>query len=106
MTVQNQATQYRAFTKKTLDHSSENGFSFSFFCDCCGKEWVSPVRSFSGRSWAVEHKAAFDIANAEAKLYFNNCPECGDWVCDDCFLPETEICVKCEKSEQPMHVVA
>jgi hypothetical protein len=32
----------KPLTRKTVDHSDENGFSFSFFCDICGKEWRSP----------------------------------------------------------------
>jgi len=106
MTSENHVAQYKAFTKKTTDHSNESGFSFSFFCDCCGKEWVSPLRPFAGRNWEIEHKTAFDLANVEAILYFNNCPKCGKWVCDDCFLPDAEICKSCEKGKQAMPVVA
>jgi hypothetical protein len=87
-----------ALTKKSIDHSDSGNFSFSFFCDKCGKEWTSPPQPFTGESspvienkdalnmlWASEHRAAFDSADLEAHLHFNFCPVCGRRVCDNCF---------------------
>lgn len=93
----------KALTKKTSDHSTGSGFSFSFFCEVCGKEWASRWKPFSGGQcsivendealkllWAYEHRAAFDEANLEAHFHFANCPYCGKWVCDDCFCVEDD----------------
>ena len=101
-------------TKRTTDHSDQKGFSFSFFCDLCGKEWRSPVKPFMGGDctivehdealkllWANDHRAAFEEANLEAHFHFNNCPQCGKWVCNDCFPVEDkksdEVCVGCKE---------
>lgn len=96
-------------TKKTVDHSDSGNFSFSFFCDLCGQEWVSQVKPFSGGRcsvtendeakkllWANEHRALFDEANLEAHMHFCRCTKCGNWVCEECFLTEEEICKKCK----------
>jgi hypothetical protein len=87
-----------ALTKKTVDHSDTGHFSFSFFCDCCGKEWVSPEKIFSGGPceriekntallllWKSEHRIAFEEANLDARSIYNRCPDCNRWVCDGCF---------------------
>jgi predicted RNA-binding Zn-ribbon protein involved in translation (DUF1610 family) len=106
----------KAITKKSIDHSNTGKFSFSFFCDKCGKEWTSPSQSFSGEGsptvenqdalrllWGNEHRAAFDEANLEAHLKFNLCPVCGRRVCDECFnFTEKEhggICKDCGLKE-------
>jgi len=102
----------KALTQKTIDHSDSGAFSFSFFCDLCGREWASPVRPFSGGEcsvvendearkllWAAEHRAAFDEANLEAHFHFCLCPFCGKWVCTDCFRVEDDefggLCREC-----------
>jgi len=99
-------------TKRTTDHSDQKGFSFSFFCDRCGKEWVSrrvpfTQDGFTGVDhektrqllWEQEHRAAFEKANLEAHFHFNNCPKCGRWICDDCFCvwgkKSDELCIDC-----------
>jgi hypothetical protein len=88
----------KALTKKSIDHSDAGKFSFSFFCDRCGKEWTSPPQPFSGEGnpvienddalkllWGNEHLAVFNEANLEAHMHFNLCPVCGRRVCDECF---------------------
>jgi len=90
-------TPYKSFTKKSTDYSVKKGFSFGFFCDHCGKERVSPLQPFSGGNREDAHYTAFIEASAEAKLYFNNCPKCGAWVCDNCFSPEADFCKECNK---------
>jgi hypothetical protein len=85
-------------TKKSIDHSDTGKFSFSFFCDRCGKEWVSHEKPFTGGIcssvenekalkllWGNEHLAAFNEANLEAHSQFSRCPKCNKRVCDDCF---------------------
>jgi len=121
----------KSITEKSIDHSNSWRFSFSFFCDKCGKEWKSPDQEFTGMGstavengeaqqllWAHEHQLAYEAANIDARTYFNLCPVCGKRVCDDCFdIEESEhggICNDCakkqekskEKSEQPMLVMA
>jgi hypothetical protein len=111
----------KALTKKSIDHSDTGKFSFSFFCDRCGKEWTSPPQTFTGGSgfagsptienmdalkiiWGNEHQAVFNEANLEAHMHFNHCPVCGKWVCDDCFnFAEKEhrgVCKDCCAQEE------
>ncbi|GHU62285.1 hypothetical protein AGMMS49983_03470 [Clostridia bacterium] len=99
-------------TKKVRDHSGENAFSFSFFCDRCGKEWGSPrfrcecggVTAFDSeeakkRIWADEHRAARERANLEAILHFNYCARNEEWICDECFVGcesgGSDVCAAC-----------
>jgi len=87
-----------SLTKRTTDFSNAGSFSFSFYCDACGKEWKSPTFPFESGGftaigneearqliWAQEHKTAFDKANLEAHFHFSFCTKCEKWVCDDCF---------------------
>jgi len=102
----------KPLTEKTIDHSDGKHFSFSFFCDKCGKEWKSPVQDFTGMGntgieneealrllWAHEHQLAYETANYDARGYFSKCPICGKRVCDDCFdIEEKEhggVCREC-----------
>jgi hypothetical protein len=114
----------KSYTKKTTDHSDSRHFSFSFYCDKCGKEWRSSVQDFTGTDnatgitvdntvgitiienaealrllWAEEHRLAYEAANYDARGYFNCCPVCGKHVCDDCFdIAEEEhggVCNDC-----------
>jgi len=103
---------HETLTKKTVDYSTEKSFSFSFFCDTCGKEWRSTEKHFSGGIcsvtesnealqllWACEHRAAFNEANLEAHFHFAECPVCGKRVCDACFEKEHGNC-KCSEVEK------
>jgi hypothetical protein len=101
----------KPLTQKTTDHSDEKSFSFSFYCDICGKEWRSPTVWFETGGmtieheearqmvWAQEHKAAFEQANLEAVIKFNLCEKCGIRVCDACFCFDEKkqigLCKKC-----------
>jgi len=89
-------TQNKPLTKETNDYSNESGFSFGFVCDCCGMEWVSPLKPYSGGDRTAEYRTAFDTAAEKAMRFFSKCSKCGNRVCDDCFLPEPEICIRCE----------
>ncbi|MCL2480597.1 MAG: hypothetical protein FWF38_02685 [Spirochaetaceae bacterium] len=99
-------------TKQTNDHSNRKNFLFSFFCDCCKKEWKSPPRQFLSGGltfieheetetliWAWEHQIAFEQANLEAHFHFNYCPECNRWVCDECFCTDGKDCRKCSEKK-------
>ena len=102
----------KAITEKSTDHSDSGRFSFSFYCDKCGKEWTSETTALSGMGstvieneearqmlWANEHRLAFEAANLEAQMHFNRCPVCGKRVCDDCFCVEEKehggVCRDC-----------
>jgi hypothetical protein len=101
-----------SLTKNTKDYSDGYGFSFSLFCDRCGKEWISPKFRFSGAEsaqfernnlkpllWSEEHRAAFDRANLEGMRHFNYCEKRGEWLCDQCFYAcggdGSTLCNKC-----------
>ena len=104
-------------TKKTVDHSNKECYAFSFYCDRCGKVWRSEETSFEAANnfeiesseacsllWAQERRIAFERANLEAQFHFNHCPDCGRWVCDDCFRPlgseKCDLCCDCEKDSK------
>jgi hypothetical protein len=100
-----------SLTKNTANHSNKTGFSFSFFCDRCEKEWISPFIPFinGGFSdieheearqmiWAQEHRAAFENANIEAHFHFSRCSICSKVVCNDCYNPDSgDMCVDCKE---------
>lgn len=105
-------TMLPSVTKKYCDCSTENSFSFSFFCEDCESEWKSEGYPFSLANtpsldvtqekardilWTTEHDAAYERANNEALFHFNKCPECGRRVCDNCFSPFDDVCEKCKK---------
>jgi len=104
-------------TKHTTNHSDWNTFKFSFFCDHCDKEWVSPLFLFTSGGftvieheetkaliWAYEHQKAFEQANLEAQFFFNYCSECNKWVCDNCFDAEWSdnhgLCKECSEKKK------
>lgn len=96
-------------TKKMTDNSTESEFSFSFYCDICKHVWSSIPLNFSGNKkdenfvlWKNEHEAAYERANREAMMYFNRCPVCKHWVCDNCFLIHDEgyICKECSVQDK------
>jgi hypothetical protein len=101
----------KPLTKKVVDHSGRETFSFSFYCDICGKEWKSRTMPFETGGltieheeartllWAKEHSTAFERANVDALMHFNECARCGKRVCDNCFNVDIEImlCGECGK---------
>ncbi len=104
----------RTITKKIIDNSTDEFFKFSFYCDRCGAVWMSetyyfehgfPDKLTAGEKrakdimWKVEHDAALERANLEARLRFNQCTSCGRIVCDECFAmdEEEDFCIDCAK---------
>lgn len=109
------------FTNNYQDISTENGFQFKFFCECCGNGYMSSWKANTagiagsvlrgagqifggmfGRAAAGAHEIqnaiggpAHDNAIAEAvaeiKPLFVQCKRCGQWVC-------REICWNAERS--------
>ena len=97
-----------AVTKKYVDASTEEQYSFSFFCDCCGKV-VSTTKYgfhpgfekklFLSRTeqkareliWQRDHAAAYERANVEALKKLNRCVVCGAAICNDCTVECHEV---------------
>ncbi len=102
----------KTITKRVRDRSTDRFFKFSFYCDRCGKEWTSDPYYFENAfsssptegekrardiMWRTDHDAAFERANLEARLRFDQCDACGRRVCDECFAMEEDddLCVDC-----------
>ncbi len=102
----------KTITKKIRDRSTDRFFKFSFCCDRCEKEWTSEEYPFEHGFtdemtdderrakeilWRIDHDAAFERANLEARLRFNYCTCCKGIVCDECFAMEEEddLCHGC-----------
>jgi len=94
------------------DYSDETGFEFGFSCGICGFEWRSERIPYDIDNmfenldekdrellWKEERQKCFDQIKMDAAIEFNKCPECGTWVCDDCFYVDggdlTDFCVEC-----------
>jgi len=99
-------------TRKYEDGSTLEKFSFTFFCDTCGKAvktitypYSPPFKAkffLTGSErrareliWQSDHGSAYDRANKEVLLSFNRCSVCGSRVCDDCFCEEEGVCREC-----------
>jgi len=99
-------------TIKVIDYSDETGFAFGFVCGLCGFEWrtdhvpfrINYIAEVLDKQeldllWEEERARVYDQVKIEAAIQFNKCPECGIWVCDDCFyVAEAEItdfCLEC-----------
>ena len=96
-------------TKTFTDRSTMKAFSFSFFCDKCGREWRSTPQAFVPGAlatpvnlqvirmlWNAQHRAAYERANLEALYAFTLCPACARRLCSACFYAsETESDTHC-----------
>ena len=93
----------RPITRKMTDESNGSIYSFTFYCDICGKPFKSPLYdSLTGdeqdvKTQEVEHNDAYERANNEVLKSFNRCPSCQRVVCDDCFsiLDDIDVCKEC-----------
>ncbi len=108
----------KEFIKNKLnDRSDKNTFSFSLFCESCGKEWRSKTITFSKAGlqppteskriiyealYEREHAQAMNHAIAEAVHYFNQCPVCKRLIDNDCFLicDDLDLCRECAENLQ------
>lgn len=105
----------QAFTKRWTDESTSKEFTFTFYCDLCGKPWKSIPIPFSegegkkslfkflgltNAQWKNEHKDAFERANREAMFHFNRCLVCKRWICDDDFHEDENSCILCWKEQK------
>jgi len=68
-----------------------------------GAERAADVISekFEGMSpeWHKEHDVAFEQAQIEAKAHFHRCPKCTNWVCENCWNEQENLCVSCAPRE-------
>lgn len=49
--------------------------------------------------WRKEYDAAFEKAQAEAKAHLHRCPKCTQWVCENCWNEQENLCVSCAPRE-------
>lgn len=49
--------------------------------------------------WRKEYDAAFEQAQAEAKAHLYRCPKCTQWVCENCWNEQENLCVNCAPRE-------
>jgi len=106
-------------TKRYQDMSTMKQFEFVFYCDCCGKALSTTVigydsgfrkkffltsdeREARAIIYADNHGKAYERANNEVLHELNRCEKCGDMVCEDCTVFESEkegkvYCIKCSR---------
>jgi hypothetical protein len=70
------------------------GFSYTFFCELTKAVvfTTQPIRDGKG-------KAPEEAAREMARPYFNHCPACGRWVCDEAYDVDEMKCVACVKED-------
>ncbi|OQB44527.1 MAG: Double zinc ribbon [Parcubacteria group bacterium ADurb.Bin159] len=49
--------------------------------------------------WRKEHDAAFEGSQTEARAHFHRCPKCTNWVCENCWNEQINLCVSCGPRE-------
>lgn len=49
--------------------------------------------------WRKEYDAAFEQAQAEGKAHLHRCPKCTQWVCENCWNEQENLCVSCAPRE-------
>jgi len=106
-----------AVTRKYEDGSTLEYFRFTFFCDSCGKAvkvvtypYKPPFKPkiFLTKSerrareliWQCDHAVAYERANKEVLISFNQCPACYQRICDDCFDEDEGVCIMCRKEKR------
>ena len=114
------------FTDNYQDLSTDQGFQFRFHCERCGNGYMSSFQrnsigtasevlraasslfgGFLGRAadsayevqrmvGGPQHDAALRHAVEEISALFQQCPRCGQWVCEQvCWNGERNQCVRC-----------
>ena len=104
-------------TKRFADKSTMKKFEFEFYCDCCNKpiqtQTYEFVSGFSNKTflnaderearaiiYASDHGKAYERANVEVRLELNKCEICGDMVCEDCTVYDSDGNVHCKKCDE------
>ena len=110
----------KPITKQFSDKSTMEQFEFVFYCDCCGKPITTTIHKYDDRFekktflseserearaiiYADEHAKAYERANNEARLEFNNCEVCGLMLCEDCSFYNQDggiVCKSCKEQEK------
>jgi len=49
--------------------------------------------------WRKEYDVAFEQSQIEAKAHFHRCPKCTEWVCENCWNEQDNLCVSCAPRE-------
>lgn len=49
--------------------------------------------------WRKEYDVAFEQAQTEAKAHLHRCPKCTQWVCENCWNEQENLCVSCAPRE-------
>ena len=50
--------------------------------------------------WQKEHERAFARAQNEAEQHFHRCPNCNNYVCDQCWNEDEGLCVNCAPRQE------
>ncbi len=101
----------KPITGKWVDLSTVRYFQFAFCCERCGAQYVSDKIDFMHNFpddlsedqklakdiiWRTNHHEALARANLQAAVHFNECNDCGKFVCDECYSEDdSELCVDC-----------
>lgn len=64
-----------------------------------GAQTISEGLGQMSPAWRKEHDAAFEQAQVEAKAHFHRCPKCTNWVCENCWNEQDNLCVNCAPRE-------
>lgn len=49
--------------------------------------------------WRKEYDVAFEQVQVEAKAHLHRCPKCTQWVCENCWNEQENLCVNCAPRE-------
>ena len=96
----------KPLTTKMTDELVGGEYSFTFYCDVCGKPHRSPAyqsMTLGGgdeKERKAEYEDAYALANREMLNKFSRCPVCQRVVCDECFdvFGDYDMCVECRQS--------
>lgn len=90
--------------EKIIDRSDECRFSFEIKCEICSRVYKTLPLPYNPHSehgaqngWVIAHKLAYVQAVREFTDNLSFCPECGRFICDNCFLicHAADICMDC-----------
>lgn len=60
---------------------------------------ISERHEGKSSEWRKEYDAAFERAQIEARAHFHRCPKCTEWVCENCWNEQDNLCVSCAPRE-------
>jgi len=69
--------------------AGEGGYRVQLFCALCDYVYTS--------DWikATSEEEAYRLAEPEAKLKINGCHKCGNWICDEHYNADAQMCTSC-----------